>query len=308
MNSSTETDSQVWNYHLLRAALNRFQQVPADLDEDSLAVATRVARRSLQIESLALSSEEARDMPLGEHAIESALKEIEGKYEEREDYLADLKRNGLDEAGMRTALDRELRFNAVMDRVAARSARINDLDVQLYYHMHQEQLSQPETRTARQILITVNEDFPENTADAALDRIKLIAKRVINKPKRFAEQAGKHSECPTAMNGGLLGRIPRGQLYPELDEALFEMDEGTISPVIESELGYHLLFCEQIHPEGPPPYKEAEPAIRERLAKRQRKLCQQGWLSKLAQQQADNTKPVNVGSANEPRTEASAHG
>lgn len=302
-----DTDSPIWKYHLLRAALNRFQQVPADLDEPSLSSAQRLAVRSFQIESLALGSDEARDTHLAPHELDAALKEIEGKYEEEVDFLADLNRNGLDEDGLRLAVDRELRFNAVMNRVAARAAKINDLDVQIYYHMNQEKLSQPETRTARQILITVNEDYPENRREAALQRIEAIARRVGNKPKRFAEQAGKHSECPTAMNGGLLGRVPRGQLYPELDEVLFGMKAGAVSQVIESELGFHVLLCEAIHDAGTPSFKQAEPSIREHLKKRQRKICQQGWLTRLSEQQATAEEPAEARTAEPQPAEVNGH-
>ncbi len=151
----------------------------------------------------------------------------------------------------------------------------------LFYYMHKDKFSQPETRTARHILITINDEFAENARDAVLEKMAAIRKRVTAKPKRFAEQAMKHSECPTAMNGGLLGKLPKGQLYPELDAVLFNMNDGGISDVVESELGLHILYCEQIHPAGPVSFKEAEPRIREKLTKRRMRMCQKSWLSEL---------------------------
>ncbi|MGB0723713.1 MAG: nitrogen fixation protein NifM [Gammaproteobacteria bacterium] len=280
-------DSPIWRYHLLRAALNLYQRGPGDLNGEERQQADSMARRSVMLESLALSSDEARAMPLPERQIDQALAEVRGQYEAEDDFLADLARNGLDTAGMREALDRELRFNAVMDRVSARSAKINDLDVQLYYQLHRDRFSRPEQRTARQILITINDDFAENTRAAALSRAEAIATRLQKKPKRFEEQAYKHSECPTATQGGLLGTVKQGTLFPELDAVLFQMKAGEVSDVIETELGFHVLYCEAITPEGAPSYGEVADAIRERLAERQRKICQRAWLSSLAQANAD---------------------
>jgi len=97
-------------------------------------------------------------------------------------------------------------------------------------------------------LVTLNDDLPDNTRPVAQSRIEAIAARLARDPKRFEEQAMKHSECPSALQGGLLGEVPRGQLYPELDAALFLMQEGEVSAILESPMGLHLLRCESITP------------------------------------------------------------
>ncbi len=198
-------------------------------------------------------------------------------------------RNGIDVAGLRAALHRELKVEAVLERVGSRAATVGDVDITIYYHMHKHRFHKPETRTARHILITINPDFPENRRAAALARIETIAQRVRRKPKRFAEQAQKYSECPTAMQGGLLGQLPRGQLYPELDMALFSLSPGRVSETIESSLGFHLLLCEAVHPAGPISLKEARPRIREILKKRGRRMCQRSWLAGLVSHGKANT-------------------
>ncbi|MDD5462304.1 MAG: peptidylprolyl isomerase [Methylococcales bacterium] len=60
------------------------------------------------------------------------------------------------------------------------------------------------------------------------------------------ELALKHSECPTALQGGVSGIVPRGKLCPELDAALFSIKAGEISEIVESEIGFHLVLCQQI--------------------------------------------------------------
>lgn len=43
-------------------------------------------------------------------------------------------------------------------------------------------------------------------------------------------------------NSGYLGWLPRGVLiYPELEEALFALQPGGVSPVIQTEAGYHIM-------------------------------------------------------------------
>jgi len=93
----------------------------------------------------------------------------------------------------------------------------------------------------------------------------------------------KHSECPTALEGGYLGKLPRGQLFPELEEVAFCLQPGEVSDIVQSPLGYHILYCQAAHAAGPVTFREAEPKIREHLMKRRTRMCQKVWLTELKQ-------------------------
>lgn len=277
-------------YHVLRAAINRFGKAPRELEPEQLEQVRFQAVKECELEQVVLDSVEARDIHIPESVLRDAVKQVENNYPDRDTYVSDLQGNGLNELLFQQAIERELRVNTVLDRVSSRAAKISELDCMLFYFMHKDKFNQPETRTVRHILITLNDDYAENTRTAAFDKLAAIRKRVCEKPKRFSEQAMKHSECPTAMHGGLLGKIPRGQLYAELDEKLFCMKLGEISEVIESEIGFHILYCEDIRTAGPVPFKEAEPRIREKLIKRRMRMCQKSWLAELKEKanQGDN--------------------
>lgn len=268
-------------YHLLRAALARFGKTPAELSDEELQAVRRQAQREYELEGRVLRSAQARDVHLPPGAVERAYATVAERYPEPRAFEEDLARNGLDPDGLRRALERELRVEAVLERVAARAAEVGELEARIYYYLHPERFTVPETRLARHILITLNEAYAENRREAALARIERIAERLRRDPRRFAEQAGKHSECPTAMQGGRLGRVPRGTLYPELEAVLFSLREGEVSRVVESPLGFHLLYCERIHPARRVSCEEAMPQILQRLRERQRRICQRAWLRRL---------------------------
>lgn len=287
MNTAVRTvapkDAPELTYHRLRSALNQFGRGPVDLDTGQRAHVEQQALKEYAIEARVLSSDEARQIVLPEDVVEQAIEVVRGRYDNPDDFEADLERNGLTLDMLRLALRRELTVEAVLERIGAQAAEVDDVEVKLFYYMNQERFEQPETRTLRHILITINEDYEENRAETARARLERIAERVRSKPGRFGEQAYKHSECPTALQEGRLGRLPRGQLFEELEEVAFRLAEGEISPVVESQLGLHLLWCEQIHPQGPVPLAEARPRIVERLQERQRRNCIRNWLGQLAQ-------------------------
>jgi peptidyl-prolyl cis-trans isomerase C len=270
-----------YRYHLLRGALERFSKNLAELDETQLAEARRQADKTYGLESLVLASPEASDVVIPPEQVDAALAEVASRYSDQSLFASDLDANGLNTEVLRHALRRELVFDSVMQRVGARRLTVSQLDARLYYELHGEKFVTPEQRSTRQLLITVNDDFEENRRAAARARMERIAVKLKHSPNRFADQARRHSECPSALEGGKLGAVRRGQLYPQLDSALFELQEGTVSEVLETEVGFHLLLCERVVPARAAPFSKVEERIRQLLDERNRRNCQKAFLKKL---------------------------
>jgi PPIC-type PPIASE domain len=58
----------------------------------------------------------------------------------------------------------------------------------------------------------------------------------------FADLASKNSQDQgSARQGGSLGIFPAGQMVPEFEKALVALKPGEISPVIETQYGYHII-------------------------------------------------------------------
>lgn len=271
-------------YHLLRAALERFQLSVPELNDEQYAEADRIANRTFALESVVLSSPEAAGVVVPDADTTSAVAEIVSRYENNESFIEDLSSNGLDQRILRSALARELLFNAVMERVSSKIPGVSDLDIQIYYQLHGDRFMRPETRKARHILVTLNEAFPENTYGNAVERLQPLVEKLRRNPGRFKDLARKYSECPTALEGGRLGDLAAGKLYPELDTALFAMEEGEISGIIQTEIGLHILYCEKVNKAIKVPLSRARKKIRAILEQRQRKACQKAWLDTLQEE------------------------
>jgi parvulin-like peptidyl-prolyl isomerase len=75
--------------------------------------------------------------------------------------------------------------------------------------------------------------------------------------------------------------VIKGQLYPELDAALFALKENEISGVVETEIGFHLIQCLKIIRAETLSLKKATPKIRQMMQERYRRICQRAWLAGL---------------------------
>lgn len=268
-------------YQELKLAAKLFGKSPEALNSDERRRVRDAAGHQSRIESLILGAPEASGVVVPANAIDASIAEIRARFSTDEEFRRELDRAGLDDEALRHAVMCDMAVEAVLEKIGARAAAVSDTEVEIFWFMHRERFRQPEMRSLRHILVTINDALPGSERNAARARIDAIAARLRKEPERFAEQALKHSECPTALNGGLLGNLPRGRLYPELDAAGFALPAGGLSEVIESELGFHLVFCETIQPEQQLRLGEAAPRIRRHLETQRRSMCQKSWINAL---------------------------
>jgi len=82
--------------------------------------------------------------------------------------------------------------------------------------------------------------FRERTE--ARQRIDGILAEARKNPERFAELAKAHSQdTGSAQEGGALGYFGRGAMVKPFEDAVFRLKQGEISPVVETEFGFHII-------------------------------------------------------------------
>jgi len=90
-------------------------------------------------------------------------------------------------------------------------------------------------------VITIEPKVTAEEKAYAKNKIEGLRKRIVN-GEDFATLASIYSEDPgSAIKGGELGDFTRGVMYPEFEAAAFALQPDEISPVIETEAGYHIL-------------------------------------------------------------------
>lgn len=265
-------------YLTLKHAHALYAAPPDALTPEQRKKVNRVVAHQRDIEQRILRSQQAAHVVVSEESIAHGIAEISARFASETEFIADLARHGLNRETLRAEVTRELRVEAVLEAVSARIAPVSNLEAEIFYHIHFERFCVPERRTLRHILITYAD---ANDRPQALARIQQIHTLLGRAPDRFAEQALRHSECPTAMQGGLLGQVPRGQLFPELDAVAFTMHAASLSDIIESPMGFHILRCENIQPAGPIPLANVRPKIREQILQTRRENKQRTWVRNL---------------------------
>lgn len=105
---------------------------------------------------------------------------------------------------------------------------VDEKEITDYYENNKEQFKKPETAKASHILV--------DDEDAATEILSEIHSGL-----SFEEAAQKHSKCPSNAQGGDLGNFSRGQMVPEFEDAVFNMENGEISKPVKTQFGYHII-------------------------------------------------------------------
>lgn len=132
---------------------------------------------------------------------------------------------------------------------------VSDKEVEEYYNANKQMFKEPETISAKHILVETKEK-----AEQVLDSIK--------GGLSFEEAAKQYSSCPSKTQGGNLGRFGRGQMVPEFENAAFNLNIGIVSEPVSTQFGYHLIKVEERYESSIKPFEEVKGIIKNNLLKK----------------------------------------
>ncbi|MCK9294738.1 MAG: SurA N-terminal domain-containing protein [Desulfobulbaceae bacterium] len=141
---------------------------------------------------------------------------------------------------------------------------VPEAEVEQYYNSHQEEFGQPEKRRARHIILKATEQ-DKQARRAEMEKILARARA----GEDFAALARQYSEDGSAAQGGDLGFFSRGQMVKPFEDAVFGLQKGQISDIVETQFGFHIMQLEDIQPANITPLAGAKSTIENKLKKQQ---------------------------------------
>jgi len=190
-------------------------------------------------------------------------------------------KNGMDEKTFSRLLEeqglskkdweRATRENLIIEKLLSRLAQEADIsvapeEVRAYYEAHREEWHVDEQLKLRQIIVETEEE-------AAAIRLSLL------KGADFMETARIHSHQVHLNDEGGLGYLSRKEVPLEFDP-LFQAEVGSISEVIKTPFGYHLVKVEGRRSARVLSFEETKEQISKALLGRQKEQAFSEWMKK----------------------------
>lgn len=174
--------------------------------------------------------------------------------------------------------------------------QIPEAELKAYYEQNALRLSGVEERRASHILINA----PKEAAAAERQKARLKAEELLKtvraNPSSFADVARKNSQDPgSATKGGDLEFFARGAMVKPFEDAAFAMKKGSISDVVESDFGFHIIQLTDIKLPQQRSFDELRASLESDLKgqQAQRKFAETAEIfTNTVYEQSDSLKPV----------------
>jgi len=240
-----------------------------DLSKVSARAHLRLRRNLLaQLIERKMLLQEARRLQVGlsEDEFQQKLHEMrEGK--EEAVFLQLLKEEGVTRNAWENATRENLLIKRLLEQVIRDQTDITREETQRYYERYPEKWHLEEEVNLRQIVV-------ETQGEAEDLRLSIL------RGKDFKQAVTEFSRISQLGERGDLGYLSRSEIPIEFD-ILFDSEIGSVSPVIKTSFGYHLVKVEDRHPPGTLHFDDVKEEIQQILLEEKKEQLFLKWIEKL---------------------------
>ena len=241
-----------------------FRSIPGVLDSDGTVLEDVVANIERQYGNATRFRAALRDELLARKAQQTIWKSVEVSSAEALDSLR-YAQEEVDVAFVRfDGAQRPEGLEASEEAVQALLADEEGTELRDAYEARRHEFDRPEEVRARHILVRKATEGEERD-----DPVEVLtkARERYEAGETFADLATELSDDPgSKANGGDLGFFPRGRMVAAFEEAAFSLEPGTLSEIVESSFGHHLILVEEKRAAELVPFEEAREQIARDLA------------------------------------------
>lgn len=170
----------------------------------------------------------------------------------------------------------------VIQREVGGRLDIGSDEVKKYYDAHKQDFVRPEQVALQEIFLSTENLSPEETASVRT-RAEDLHNRLA-KGEDFTQLAKRYSQGSTAQDGGDLGLFERGQLAKQLEDAVFGLERGQFTDVIQTKTGFEILKVEDHYQAGQQPLEKVEGEITNILYKQKMEPALRTYLAQLREE------------------------
>lgn len=265
---------------LYKRAKGRFEKVGRTIPE---SLEGRIRQSILQqlVEEIVIDdAAKAQKLVISQEEKDAALAEYQDRMGGVEAFENFLKQLEVSKDELNQSLQANLMRKKLLDSMSGEYAP-STKDLQAYYDSNKDRFKQPLEVQASHILFKFEKDMTDEVKATKLESAKKALIDAKKKGANFAELAKKHSEGPTAPNGGDLGWFSKGRMIKEFEDAAFGAKVGDIVGPVETTFGYHVINVVGRKEEKQKTFAEVKTEIEENLKLTEMAKRSQEALAKL---------------------------
>ena len=262
-------------------ALLANRHISQPLPPEQMKQATEAALQQLTDMELLYQEGKKEEIKDLDKLVEQRYAQNVSSFPTKAEYDKSLKSAGMTEADVKEMMRKEIVVNNFIRKEFFSKAACTDADAKKFFDENKEKyFHHGEQLNASHILVSVAKDAKPQEKKAAREKAEALLKRV-KAGEDFAQLAAKESTCPSRTNGGHLGTFGRGQMTPPFEKAAYALKKGEISPVVETEFGYHIIKLDDRIAPHDDRFEEVKDKIATFMKQEQTRKAVAGYLAEL---------------------------
>jgi peptidyl-prolyl cis-trans isomerase SurA len=221
------------------------------------------------------------NIEVSEEEIDSALERIkESRSMTDEDLRAGLGQQGLTLEEYRKNIKSQLLRNKLVNREVKSKIVITENEIKVYYDTHREKFAGEKKYHIWNIFIRLPEFADESSRSLARGKMESVITQ-LKQGQPFESLAAEDSDSPSAPKGADLGLYRLDELSPQLQEAVAVMKAGDFSPILETDMGYQIIYVQKIVETDEKPLAQVKSEIQQILYNEAVDNKFQAWLEEI---------------------------
>jgi peptidyl-prolyl cis-trans isomerase C len=256
--------------------------LPPDKQKERISIFFKDAVDNLVTVAILKGQVKEQNITADPAKVDQQIQQFSKQFPSQADFQKIMASQGVTEADLRKSVEERLTVQQVLDQATKDVPGATDEEISKFYEVNPTKFNAPEQLHASHILLRLDPKSTPEQKDEVKKKIEGIRADIESKAITFAEAAEKYSEDPSnAKKGGDLGFFSRGQMVKPFEEAAFATKPGTLSPVVETQFGYHIIQVAELKPAGKVSLEEAKPAIKQYLDQSAKQRAAQKYMSEL---------------------------
>ncbi len=212
-----------------------------------------------------------------EREVEEMMEEARARFSSEEEFTDALASQGLTVEDLRSRFTDQITIQKLISREIRSRVTVSPAEVTQFYEQNKEKFITPPAVQVATILLR-----PKDSSD--IGRCSALAQDLHKQllgGGDFYELAQRYSDGFNAQMGGRMGILEKGKSRKEIDEVLFKLKAGDISPVIKTAAGFHLFLVESVRPSRQAELAEVQADILYRLQTEKAGVRYKDWMKRL---------------------------
>jgi parvulin-like peptidyl-prolyl isomerase len=220
-------------------AIQQAESLTEEKKQELLAVLGETVMKDLFEQLLMLSRADQLKIQISPSEIDEAVERTKQNFgiQNQAEFKAALEASGMTEERLRGRLEKTLLTQRVMGQEVYSRVSVDEEDLRRYYQSHADEFQVPQRLSLREVVVLESSGLND-------DDLALLAEEIrqqLSTGRDIEEVVAPYLEEGVSSGVVDLGWVEVGDLNQDLEEAVWGLEAGGVSPAVEARGGLHIL-------------------------------------------------------------------